>query len=122
MIDLWGLNKDSNLLTIFKLRGFTSDSRLGIISELFFNTMVMRDVLRGLFFYPEHSRKVYSGRGECFKIPKAKAIYSYLLGGDLTGLIDAKVIRDMNDIESPDTPIRFGYISIDSKLNFKHKI
>jgi len=120
MIDLWGLSNDSNILSIFKLHGLRTDSRLSIISELFFNSMVMRDAIRGLFIYPEQSRKVYSGRGECFKISRAKAINSYLLGGDLTGLIDEKVIRDMNDIESPDIPIRFGYISIDSNFKFEH--
>ena len=119
MIDLWGLSNDTNILSIFKLHGIRTESRLSIITELFFNSMVMRDLISGPFIYPEEAGKVYIGRGEYFNIPTARAINSYLLCGDLTGLIDEKVRRDMNDIESPDIPIRFGYISIDSKFNMK---
>ena len=119
MIDLWGLSNDTDILSIFKLYGIRTESRLSIITELFFNSMVMRDIISGPFIYPEEAGKVYIGRGEYFNIPRARAINSYLLCGDLTGLIDEKVIRDMNDIESPDIPIRFGYISIDSNFNMK---
>ncbi len=121
MIDLWGLSNNSNILSIFSLRGFTSDSRPSIISELFFNTMVMKDALRGLFIYPMHGRNIYKGRGQYFTIPNAEAINSYILGCELPGLIDEKLIRDMNNIESPDIPIKFGYISIDSKFNMKRE-
>ena len=122
MIDLWGLSNDSNILSIFKLHGLRTDSRLSIISELFFNSMVMRDAIRGLFIYPEQARKAYVGRGECIKIPKAKAINSYILGVEIPGLIDNKLMKDLNEIESPDIPIKFGYISIDSKFNMKREI
>ena len=122
MIDLWGLSNNSNILSIFKLHGLRTDSRLSIISELFFNSMVMRDVLRGLFIYPEQARKVYVGRGECFNILKAKAINSYILGVEIPGLIDNKLMKDLNEIESPDIPITFRDISIDSKFNMKREI
>ena len=122
MIDLWGLGNDSNILSIFKLRGFMSNSRLSIISELFFNGMVIRDALRCLFIYPEQARKVYIGQGECLNISKAKAINSYILGVEIPGLIDNKLMKDLNEIESPDIPIKFGYISIDSKFNMKLEI
>ena len=121
MIDLWGLSNNSNILSIIKLKGFTSGSRLSIVSELLFNTMVMRDALRGLFIYSMDGRNIYKGRGQYFTIPNAGAINSYILSRELPGLIDEELIRDMNEIESPDIPIKFGYISIDSKFNMKRE-
>ena len=121
MIDLWGLSNNSNILSIFKLKGFTSGSRQSIISELLFNTMIMRDALRGLFIYPVLGRNIYKGRGQYYTIQSAKAINSYILGDKLPELIDEELIRDMNNIESPDIPIKFGYISIDYNFNMKRE-
>ena len=106
-IDLWGIAGDKGLF-LFELKK-AENKKLGALAELFFYSMVMNDVQRGVLgFGPTKANT----DGAYHAIPKTKSIDAYILAPDFHPLIkrkDAAVLKIFNEaFASAGMPIRFG--------------
>jgi len=100
-IDLWGINKEKELL-IFELKA-ENNKKVGIISELFFYSIFMRNVQLGIFKY-EETNDILN------KIIDTKRIKAFFLSPELHPLIDERVLEVLNNTSN--RSILFDSISI----------
>ncbi len=105
-IDLWGIA--GGKLVLFELKN-AGNTGLGALAELFFYSLVMHDLQRGVFGY-DPEKTDYSGRYHA--ITKTKSIDAYILAPrfhTLIGKREAAVLDLFNEaFASAGLPIRFG--------------
>lgn len=113
-IDLWGINKMAKTLQIIELKE-ESNTKIGIISELFFYTMLLEDVLNGVF---EFSDAISADRGMVSEIkhPDISVINSWFLAPKLHPLISQKLLNLLNNPKVNERKISF------SRIGFKHQL
>jgi hypothetical protein len=108
-IDLWGFRRDASVLNLFELKK-RGNEKLGIISELFFYTVLMEDLREGRISYPEDVEPV--GRRIPHPFSQESSIKSWFLAPRLHPLITPQLIESLNS-RLENRRIRFGYISFD---------
>lgn len=91
-IDLWG-QQQNNVLNIFELKKF-KNNKIGIISELFFYTMLMDDLRAGRVGYLDGT--IPQGRSIPYPIYPKAAICSWFLAPELHPLINQELIATIN--------------------------
>ena len=101
-IDLWGMN--GNELTIIELK--YENEMVGIISELFFYTSLMRDIVLGRISKPDailsHEKALYQN------IEKTNVIHARMLADVYHPLVDYEhVFKLLNDNQLEDVKIDF---------------
>jgi hypothetical protein len=106
-IDLWGLGGDKGLF-LFELKN-ARNKKLGALAELFFYSMVMHDLQRGVLGL---GRTTAKAERPYHAITKTKTIDAYILAPNFHPLIekkDAAVLKLFNEaFASSKIPIRFG--------------
>ena len=98
-IDIWGMDKDKTTLHIFELKA-EKNQKVGVVSEIFFYTMVMDDLLNNRIKYsqikPANLRNFDSK--EAFLVPENfKSIRAYILAPSLHPLIRETMLQPLND-------------------------
>ena len=96
-VDLWGTNGDDLYILELKAKG---NCKVGVLSELFFYTMVLRDEQRKKFMRE-------SPEGELIK--GTKQINAFILAPELHPFITQKVFDFLNE-KLRNKKIEFGYI------------
>ena len=56
-IDIWGISKDRKTINIIELKKYKNET-MGILSELFFYTMVVKDLLTGEFIFVDQKKYI----------------------------------------------------------------
>jgi hypothetical protein len=116
-IDLWGVNREEKQLFIFELKN-SKNIKVGAISELFFYTVLLQDLIKeSPIFYQVFPKKYFNDRGtevDFKSISDMTSISAYLLAPALNRLIDHKVIKLMNDRKSleDERTMKFGLIKL----------
>lgn len=102
-IDLWGVT--GNQMVLFELKA-EGNTRVGILSELFFYSYIMEGVQAGRYAL-QYANEWIAG---------TKAVRSYILGPQTHPLIDSSVLKMANDaFDAAERKIKFGIIQIDAK-------
>jgi len=101
-IDLWGINDNNNDLLLFELKG-SDNNKIGIISELYFYSCIMRWLKSGsgLLKHENPDERLE-------KVTKPGKIKAYFLVPRIHPLIDSELVRILNDGLSPG--IEFDYL------------
>lgn len=103
-IDLWGVSKNGKKLFLFELKK-EGNERLGILSEMFFYSYVMADVQAKRFKFDKSNTE----------IEETKSIDTYILAPDWHPLIDAEMLRIINNaFKRRKARIRFGAIKLEN--------
>ena len=111
-VDLWGIDSSNNQICIFELKR-DGEKPLGIISELFFYSCVITDII-------DISQKVgkrgkYRGSKEFWKVVNSKEIiHAYFLVPKFHSSIEEQmesITEEMN--KRNDTRVEYGYIIFD---------
>lgn len=106
-IDLWGIAGDKGLF-LFELKN-ARNKKLGALAELFFYSMVMHDLQRGVLGL---GRTTAKAERPYHAITETKSIDAYILAPNFHPLIekkDAAVLKLFNEaFASAGVPIRFG--------------
>ncbi len=115
-IDLWGANYDAHTLSIIELKHITKTSRnikVGIISELFLYSCVMRDIVLGKIGAPKGKMRRKAEFDFYGKISGIQKINAEMLAEDFHPLIlNTEVFRLLNTNKfSSDIPIEFNISS-----------
>jgi hypothetical protein len=107
-IDLWGVNGDDLYILELKAKG---NCKVGVLSELFFYTMVLRDEQAGRFV-----RKSDEGKS----IGNTNQIKAFILAPELHPFITQKVFDLLNE-KSINQKMEFGYINFEYEET-EHKL
>jgi hypothetical protein len=100
-IDLWGVNKAEELF-LFELKA-NGNTRIGILSELFFYSYVMERI----------QQKKYNLQEADGRITSSKTVRAYILAPQWHPLIDKELLRMINDaFRRSARHIRFGIVRI----------
>ena len=100
-IDLVGINEKTNCLWVFELKA-EGNQRMGIVSELFFYVVFMRDVIKGNFKH-EDDQRIFDGRLHHRELEKIAEIRGCLLASKFHPLLDDnRVIKQLNIASWPD--------------------
>ncbi|HBG62030.1 MAG: hypothetical protein A2Y03_06525 [Omnitrophica WOR_2 bacterium GWF2_38_59] len=100
-IDLWGVNEEGDELSIFELK-LPSNKKVGIVSELFFYSMVMGDIINGRFsFEGKRCMEVDPWPPDYIRVGKIKKIKAFILTTATHCLINDNVLKILNDALSP---------------------
>lgn len=102
-IDIWGINHDELLL--FELKA-EKNNKIGIISELYFYSCIMRCVHTGLLKHKNSG--TYT---DLDRIANTKKIKAYFLAPKLHPLIDLLVVDELNVALAPN--IEFQYLQFE---------
>lgn len=90
-IDLWGIYENNNDLLLFELKG-KKNIKIGIISELYFYSCIMRWLKSG-----SGQLKHKKPNDQLQKMAKPGKIKAYFLVPKIHPLIDSKLVRILND-------------------------
>ncbi|HPT71571.1 MAG TPA: hypothetical protein PLE74_04760 [Candidatus Cloacimonadota bacterium] len=101
-IDLWGISK-SNELLIFELKA-DGNTKVGIISELYFYGCVMQRIQKGQFKYEKHNNSPVD------RIAGTRKIHAYFLSPELHPLIDKDLVGLLTMGTAPN--VQFHYLRI----------
>jgi len=104
-IDIWGIGEDGKTLNIFELKK-EGNIKAGVISELFFYSMIMEDARNRLFKFNDEEYGWIGG---------IKRIHSYILAPKLHPLVTKEVLKPLN-IVLRRKGLYFGYIQFDKNL------
>jgi hypothetical protein len=119
-IDLWGL--DGKRLVLFELKN-GRNKKLGALTEIFFYSMVMRDVQRGILAFDP--KKAKSGKSY-LAISATRSIDAFILAPVFHPLIEgsnAAILDVLNDgLRSAGVAIRVGLAQLQSKAPFARVI
>jgi len=119
-IDVWGIGNNRKTLNIFELKKLEKNKvKVGIISELFFYTMIMDDARKGFFKFTEDRRDGIDPKKE-INFRNIKKIHSYILAPELHPLVTKEVLEPLNNVLKG-RGIRFGYIQFDKNLSCEKK-
>ncbi|MEI7525442.1 MAG: hypothetical protein WCJ95_13975 [Mariniphaga sp.] len=105
-IDIWGISIANELL-LFELKA-DNNNKVGIITELYFYSCIMKRVQSGLFKHELTKLDL-----DMDMIAKSKGIIAYLFAPELHLLIDSELAKIVNDGVSPS--IEFKYLKFDAK-------
>ena len=104
-IDLWGANGDD--LYILELKA-KRNCKVGVLSELFFYTMVLRDEKVGRFVRKSNEEELFEGKS----IRNTNKIKAFILAPELHPFITQKVFDLLNE-KLRNQKIEFGYINFE---------
>lgn len=114
-IDLWGVDAQRRVLSVFELK-LGNNRKVGIISELFFYAMVMRDLADGCFVFGCSKAEDVDPWPPDHITTEIKAIRAYVLSPTIHPLINAEVLQTMTAAaKSNGMDIIFNHISYDLK-------
>lgn len=109
-IDLWGVRDDELFLFELKAEG---NSRIGILSELFFYSYVMSGVQKGCYALQDQNAAISA----------TKAVRTYILAPQWHPLIDVGLLELANEgFRRAGTDIRFGIIQIEHGEPYPFKL
>lgn len=94
-IDLWGVNAKGDELSLFELKK-PGNSKVGVLSELFFYAMVMKDVIDGRFAFSNDRYPGVDPWPTDYISKKIRRIKAYLLVDKLHCLVSKRVLDVMN--------------------------
>lgn len=114
-IDLWGID-NNNAVNIFELKKF-DNKPIGIISELFFYTMVIYDLIQKRFLLSKESNTIFPDRGDPGEIVNKSSIKSFFTANVLHPLLDSSLIDLMNEMGTTKVPITFDHIMLEEGNN-----
>ena len=106
-IDIWGINHDELLL--FELKA-EKNNKIGIISELYFYSCIMRCVQKGRFKHKKSDTDTDTDT-DLDLIVNSKKIKAYFLAPRLHPLIDQPVMDELNAALAPN--IEFQYLQFE---------
>lgn len=116
-IDLWGVGKNE-VLYIFELKR-PENEKVGGLSEVFFYTMFMNDIQKGIFKYDE---ELTNKNFDPDIIKKTKEIRSYLLCSSIHVLLSEDMFTSLNSaMKRIKEKIIFGYIEFKPNFDFIKK-
>jgi len=93
-IDIWGVGKDNTTLNIFELKA-EKNQKVGVVSEIFFYTMVMHDLLNNQIKY---QKTIPINRQYVPRVPENfTKIRAYILAPSLHPLIKEAILQPLND-------------------------
>ena len=120
-IDLWGM-KD-NVLSIIELKyngGKTKNKKVGIISELFMYSNIMRDIISGIIVRPKWTSKLneesFYLRRQSFHLLKA-----FMLSDEYHPLVDNERVIDILNNYSHSNGVRIAFAKVSYKLTANDK-
>lgn len=118
-IDIWGISNDKKTLSIFELKK-PKNKAVGIVSELFFYSMVVKDILCERFkINPEdNNSKISDIIALKDALKHTRYIKAYFLVKEMHPLINMDVIELLNDANIKNN-ISFHIIYYDEKLKIK---
>lgn len=96
-IDLWGFSSARETLHIFELKCADKNMHAGILSELFFYTMVIRDLIEGNFHYAPAPKECEACRGSLRKtLSNVQKIRAWFLVEKIHPLLSRELVQDLN--------------------------
>ncbi|HEX5150041.1 MAG TPA: hypothetical protein VFW07_01260 [Parafilimonas sp.] len=110
-IDIWGFTKSNEDITklkellVFELKA-ENNTKIGIITELYFYVCVLQKLQKGIFKYKDSSHE---------KLEKKK-VNAYFLCRILHPLIDKKILDLLNEVNPNEVKYRYININKDDKL------
>jgi len=117
-VDLWAVSEDNTVLSIFELKG-SENRKVGVISELFFYAMVIRDIACGEFRFDQ---KKYDGVVPWppdYITRKIRRINAYVLAQGLHPLYEDELVFELLNSSfsmSDHLPVSFGYLKYSDNL------
>jgi hypothetical protein len=106
-IDLWSVNEATEKLFLFELKK-PGNISIGILSEMFFYSFIMRDVQKGNFTF-----EVEKNTDDKKAIADTESIVTFILAPDWHPLIDEGLLQLANTaFKKKEGRIRFGAIKI----------
>ena len=93
-IDLWGVDEQRRILSVFELK-LEENAKVGVLSELFFYAMVMRDLTKGLFVFDEKRIEEVDPWPSDYITEGIPLIRAYALSPKLHSLINREVFEMM---------------------------
>jgi len=97
-IDIWGITKDNELL-LFELKA-DRNNKVGIITELYFYSCLMRYVQTGKFKHEKSDQFLD-------RIADTRKIFAYFLVPSLHILIDQQLVKELNAGINPEIEIKY---------------
>lgn len=119
-IDIWGISDDKKTLSIFELKK-PENRAVGIVSELIFYSMVVKDILSERFIInpvDNNNSKIRDIIALKEALQHTKYIKAYFLVKDMHPLIKMDVIELLNDANIKNN-ISFDIISYDKDFKIK---
>ena len=115
-IDLWGMKKD--ILSIIELKyngGETKNNKVGIISELFMYSNIMRDIISGIIVRPERTSKQNE---ESFYLRRQSfhSLNAFMLSDEYHPLVDNEKVFEILNNYSHSYGVRVTFVKISYKL------
>lgn len=108
-IDLIGINTEKYIAKIFELK-LDNNTKVGVISELFFYTCVIEDLIKENFVLTKNKKISLESSGFYDKLKKCKEIEAHILIQASTHvLLNEKVLKPLND----------ALLKQDFKISFK---
>ena len=112
-IDLWASDPDKGV-ALFELKA-PDNSKIGAISELFFYTTLVRDLIDGVF--------QFKGDGKTEKsIRDVKQVSGFLVSGRLHPLLDNEKVFELLNGAFASRGMRFGHIAYNDDLRVRRVI
>jgi len=97
-VDIWGLTRNNELL-LFELKA-DRNNKVGIVSELYFYSCLMRYVQTGKFKHEKSEQYID-------RIAETKKIFAYFLAPSLHILIDQQLVAELNAGINPGIVIQY---------------
>ena len=115
-IDLWGMKKD--ILSIIELKyngGETKNKKVGIISELFMYSNIMRDIISGNIARPERTSK-QNEESFYLRHQSFHSLNAFMLSDEYHPLVDNEMVFEILNNYSHSNGVRVTFAKISYKL------
>jgi hypothetical protein len=115
-IDLWGMKKD--VLSIIELKyngGETKNKKVGIISELFMYSNIMRDIISGIIARPERTSK-QNEESFYLRHQSFHSLNAFMLSDEYHPLVDNEMVFEILNNYSYSNGVRVTFAKISYKL------
>ena len=115
-IDLWGMKKD--VISIIELKyngGETKNKKVGIISELFMYSNIMRDIISGIIARPERTSK-QNEESFYLRHQSFHSLNAFMLSDEYHPLVDNEKVFEILNNYSYSNGVRVTFAKISYKL------